>query len=755
MKNIDIEKHVQGKSIFIDDVLIPVNKLFALVVDSTIAHGNILSVNLDDAKAVDGVKGIFTHKDIPGENQVGGIIQDETLLAIDSVHFIGEPVVLIVAESEAAARKAVKKVNITYEPLPVIVDAREAFSKGQLIMPPKTFASGNVEDTWSKCKTIVEGTVESGGQEHLYLETQGAIAIPQEAGKLKVISATQSPTGVQKIAAKVLNLDMNQIEVDVTRLGGAFGGKEDQATHWAVLAALAAYKINKPVKLVLSRPDDLRITGKRHPYSSDYKIGLSEDGKILAYGVTYYQNAGAFADLSPAILDRTLFHATSSYFIPNVKATGISCKTNVAPNTAFRGFGGPQAKFVMEAAIRHASEKSGIDVQAIQRKNLLRNDDNFYYGQVVKNSQAENCWNRADELYQIEKVKKEVEDFNERNSQFKKGFALMPICFGISFTNSFLNQASALIHIYTDGSVGVSTAAIEMGQGVNEKIKLVVAKVLSINPERIRIEPTNTTRIANTSPTAASSGADLNGNAALLASNSLLERLIKVAADELKISDQSKIKISNECVFNDNEKSNLVWTDLVKLAYFKRISLSSHAYYATPEIYFDKTTNTGSPFAYHVYGTGISVVTLDCLRGTYIVDSVKVVHDFGKSINPIIDRGQVEGGIVQGIGWLTTEEISHSEEGRLLSNSLSTYKVPDIYSAPKEIVVEFWEDAENKFGPFNSKAIGEPPFMYAIGTYFAILNAIKAFRPNKSFSVSAPLTPEKVLLALHSDIGSA
>ena len=293
MKNIDIEKHVQGKSIFIDDVVIPVNTLYALVVDSTIAHGKILSIDLDEAKEIDGVKGIFTHKDIPGENQVGGIIQDETFLAEDSVHFIGEPIVLIVAENESAARKAAKKVNITYEPLPVIVDAREAYAKGQLIMPPKTFSSGNVDDAWKECNIIVEGKVDSGGQEHLYLEPQGSIAIPQESGKLKIISATQSPTGVQRIAAKVLNLDMNQIEVDVTRLGGAFGGKEDQATHWAVLAALAAYKLNRAVKLVLSRPEDIRMTGKRHPYSSDYKLGLTSEGKILAYEVTYYQNAGA------------------------------------------------------------------------------------------------------------------------------------------------------------------------------------------------------------------------------------------------------------------------------------------------------------------------------------------------------------------------------------------------------------------------------------------------------------------------------
>ncbi len=403
---------------------------------------------------------------------------------------------------------------------------------------------------------------------------------------------------------------MNQIEVDVTRLGGAFGGKEDQATHWAVLAALAAYKLNKPVKLVLSRPDDLRMTGKRHPYSTDYKLGLTSEGKILAYEVTYYQNAGACADLSPAILDRTLFHATNSYYIPHVKATGISCKTNLPPNTAFRGFGGPQAKFVIEAAIRHAAEKSGIDAYTIQRKNLIKDGNIFYYGQEAKNCQAENCWNKADELYQIEKVKKEVEDFNKVNSQFKKGFALMPICFGISFTNSFLNQASSLIHVYTDGSVGVSTAAIEMGQGVNEKIKLAVSKTLSIDPDRIKIETTNTTRIANTSPTAASSGADLNGNAAIIASKDILDRLLKVAAQELNITDFAEIKISNERIFHKEVKTDLVWTDLVRIAYQKRVSLSSHAYYATPEIYFDKTTNTGSPFAYHVYGTGISVVTL-------------------------------------------------------------------------------------------------------------------------------------------------
>jgi len=619
-------------------------------------------------------------------------------------------------------------------------------------MPPRIFSFGNVEETWDKCDVVIEGRVESGGQEHLYLETQGSIAIPEEGGKIKLISATQSPTAVQRTAARILGVEMNNIEVDVLRLGGAFGGKEDQATHWAVMSALAAHKLGKPVKLVLNRMDDIRMTGKRHPYSSDYKIGLTSEGKILAFEATYFQNAGAFADLSPAILDRTLFHATNSYYIPNVKTTGISCKTNLPPNTAFRGFGGPQGKFVIEAAIYKAAEKMRLDASEIQKKNLFKNGNSFYYGQPVENSHAERCWIKAEEKYNVDHLKRDVKNFNKNNYQFKKGIALMPICFGISFTNALLNQASALVHIYTDGSIGVSTAAVEMGQGVNEKIKIAVSKTLSVSKERIRIETTNTTRVANTSATAASSGADLNGNAAVIASKNILDRLLKVAAEELKVSDINFLELKDEVIFNEGKKTTLVWDELIKLTYQKRISLSSQAFYATPDIHFDRETNKGRPFAYHVYGTGITIVTLDCLRGTYTIDSVKVIHDFGKSLDPVIDLGQAEGGIAQGIGWLTVEEVKHSDEGKLLSNSLSTYKIPDIYAAPKEIEVHFLENSENKYGPSNSKAIGEPPLMYGIGAYFAILNAMKAFRSEKEFEISAPITPEKVLMSLYNKI---
>lgn len=752
MKSTDIEKHVRGESQFIDDLIVPEGTLYATVFDSTIAHGKILNIKTDEAKLISGVKAILTAQDIPGINQVGGIIPDETLFAEDEVQFVGEPIGIVVADSIELAKRAIKKIKIDYEPLPAIFNPREAFEKSKLIMPPRTFSFGNVDETWDKCDFVIEGKVETGGQEHIYLETQGSVAIPEEGGKIKLISATQSPTTVQRTVARIIGFEMNNVEVDVLRLGGAFGGKEDQATHWAAMSALAAHKIGKPVKLVLSRMDDIRMTGKRHPYSSDYKIGLTSDGKILAYEATYFQNAGAFADLSPAILDRTLFHATNSYYIPNVKTTGISCKTNLPPNTAFRGFGGPQGKFVIEAAIYKAAEKMEIDPSEIQRKNLLTDGNTFYYGQKVENCYAEKCWTYAEEKYDLKELKQEVEDFNRKNYQFKKSMALIPICFGISFTNTFLNQASALVHIYTDGSIGVSTAAVEMGQGVNEKIKIAVSKTLSVSKDRIRIETTNTTRTANSSATAASSGADLNGNAAILASKNILERLLKVAAEELKVSDSSELELRDEVIFHKGTKTKLLWNELIKIAYQKRISLSSHAYYATPNIFFNKETNKGRPFAYHVYGTGIITVTLDCLRGIYSIDSVKVVHDFGKSLNPVIDLGQVEGGIAQGIGWLTVEEVVHSNEGKLLSNSLSTYKIPDIYSAPKEIEVTFLEDSENQYGPFNSKAIGEPPLMYGIGAYFAILNAMKAFRPGKEFEINAPLTPEKVLMNLYSKI---
>ena len=748
MKNYDIIQHVKGESLFVDDTIVPEGLLYAAVCYSQIAHGKIISISIEKAEKVKDVKSILTSKDIPGENQIGGIIQDEELLAKNIVEFVGQPIAIVVADNQLIAKEAARLIDVKVEKLPEIFDAREAANKNQLITSPRTFIFGNTEDCWAKCDYIIEGKTESGAQEHLYLETQSAIAYPVEGGGIKIISSTQSPTTVQKITARVLNLPMHKVEVDVLRIGGGFGGKEDQATIWAAMAGLAAFKLKKPVKLILPRQEDLRVTGKRHPYSSDFKIGLMKDGRIIGYEVTFYQNAGASADLSPAILERTLFHCTNSYYIPNVKATAISCKTNLPPNTAFRGFGGPQGMFVIESAIFKAAEVMGIDPTEIQKRNLLDELDEFPYGQKAENCNSKRTWSKAESLYSIDKIRLDVENFNNINDIYKKGIAAMPICFGISFTNTSMNQASALVHIYNDGSVSLSTAAIEMGQGVNEKLRQIAAEIFSIDIRKIKTESTNTTRIANTSPTAASSAADLNGKATEQACNNILLRLKQTAAEILKENNLDAIEIKNERVYNDSIITDLSWTELIKTANLKRVNLSSHSFYATPNIHFDRTKEKGKPFAYHVYGTAIVEATVDCLRGIYMFNSVKVVHDFGKSFHQLIDRGQAEGAIVQGLGWMTIEEIMHNELGQVLTDTLSTYKVPDIHFTP-DIEIDFLEDADNPFGIFKSKAIGEPPFMYGIGGYFAIINAMKAFNPKLKCIFKSPLTPEKVLMNLY------
>lgn len=748
MKNIDSYTHLRGESIYLDDIPLLQGTLFGAAYGSPVAHGRILSLDLSEAVAAPGVVRIFTAADIPGENQIGGIVPDEPLLAEGHVHFVGMPVAFVVAETPEQAQAATHKIKIEIDPLPIITDPREAKAKGELIVKPRTFQLGNTETAWADCEYIFEGTAETGGQEHLYIETQGAYSIPLEQDRQKIYSSTQGPTAVQRHTAIVLGVPMHQLEIDVTRLGGGFGGKEDGATMWACLCALATHHLKRPVKYALHRMEDMRMTGKRNPYSSDFKIGLSKDLKILAYEAVFHQNAGASADLSPAVLERTLFHCTNSYFIPNVNATAYSCRTNLPSNTAFRGFGGPQGMFVIESAIAKAAEELGIDKAEIQKRNLLRTGDEFPYGQKAV-SEARECWAKAEALYAIDKLRTEVVEFNSNNKLYKKGLSFMPVCFGISFTKTLMNQARALVHVYTDGSVGVSTGAVEMGQGVNTKMLQVAAKVFSIHPDKVKIHSTSTFRIANTSPSAASATADLNGKAVQMACTEILKRLTQRAAERLQV-DVACIELKDDFVWLNGEKKDISWENLVIDAYFNRLSLSEHAHYATPEIHFDGTKEKGHPFAYHVYGTAITVVTVDCLRGTYEFDAVKMVHDFGSSMNPTIDRGQIEGGLVQGMGWMTMEELVFDGEGRLRSNALSTYKVPDIYSVPKEIAIDYLQTEKDNLAILRSKAVGEPPLMYGIGAFFAIRDAIKAFNPNSSPAFSAPFTPEKVLLALYS-----
>ena len=747
-KNIDSFGHVRGESLFIDDIIVRQDTLYGLVFDSPKAHGIIKKLNITKAASVEGVIKIFTYKDIPGENQIGGIIPDEPLLAEKEVHFSGQPIAFIVARSEKIAKKARALIEIEIDDLPVITKAKEAASKDLFISEPRTFKLGNTLDAFGKCDYIFEDEVFTNGQEHLYLETQGAYTVPMENGNLKITSSTQGPTQVQKAAAKVLNISMNKIEVDVIRLGGGFGGKEDQATAWAVMTALATYKLKKPVKFILNRHDDLRMTGKRHPYESNFKIGLSKDLKIMAFEADFYQNAGAAADLSTAVAERTLFHATNSYFIKNVKTSVYSCKTNLPPNTAFRGFGGPQGMFVIEAAIAKAAHKLGVNAKDIQEKNLLEENDELAYGQIMTQVEAKNAWQSALSKFNYDQLINEVDQFNKKNKSFKKGIALMPICFGISFTNTPMNHARALVHVYLDGSVGISTGAVEMGQGVNTKMSQIAAQIFSIPSENIKIETTNTTRVANTSPSAASSTADLNGKALLKACKAILERLKTVAAQVLEVPKELII-IKDEWVFVNHKKSALSWNKLISTAMLRRIALSENAHYATPLIHYDKTIEKGHPFAYHTYGTAIISATIDCIRGIYTFDTIKIIHDYGVSMNEGVDLGQVEGALAQGIGWMTMEELSYDLKGNLMSNALSTYKVPDIFSIADDIEVIPLETKGNDMAILKSKAVGEPPLMYGIGAYFALLNAIIAYNPNYKPKFHAPMTPEKVLMGLY------
>lgn len=774
MKNIDSKSHVRGESVYLDDVPLLEGTLFACVYDSPIAHGKLKNIDLSEAEKCAGVRKIILAKDIIGQNQIGGIIEDEPLLADTEVHFCGMPIALVLAETEEQARHAAKLIRADIEPLEVVTDERVAFAKGELIAPPKRFKLGDTAKAFAACEYIFEGQTYSNGQEHLYIETQGAYSIPTEQGGLKIYSSTQGPTAVQRCIAKVTGLPMNLIEVDVTRLGGGFGGKEDQANAWAALCALGTQLTKKPVKYALHRMEDMRMTGKRHPYSADYKIGLDKDLKIVAYEATFYQNAGAACDLSLPVLERTLFHCTNSYFVPNVSAVAYSCKTNLPPNTAFRGFGGPQGMFVIESAIAHAAEKLGIDKTEIQRKNLIKTGDEFPYGQNAE-SEAETSWTQADKEFDFNKLKAEAEEFNRQSKYFKKGVSIMPICFGISFTKTPMNQARSLVHVYTDGSVAVSTGAVEMGQGVNTKIAQVAAKVFGLPIKKIKVHTTNTLRIANTSPTAASAAADLNGKATQIACEKIRERLLEVAADLVKdgafrvtpsgvknTADitpegvtlngvKNAVDIAPEGITLNGEKTNLDWQTLVMEAHLRRVNLSEHAHYATPGIGFDWSIAKGKPFAYHVYGTAIIGVTVDCLRGIYEIDFVKCCHDFGSSMNTSVDNGQIEGGIVQGIGWMTMEEVFYDSDGRLRSNALSTYKIPDIYSVPKEIEILPLETDRENLAVFNSKAVGEPPLMYGIGAYFAIREAVKAFNAENSPRFDAPFTPEKVLMNLYGE----
>ncbi len=735
----------RGEARFPGDLPLPPGTLHAMVATSPQAHARFNGIDRSAALAEPGVVAVLTAADIPGTNDIGNLFRGEPLLAADTVHCVGEPYALVVADSADAAWRGAQKLRAEWQPLPAIFDVRAAYAAGQLIQPPRTFALGDIDAVWASCATIVSGRVELGSAEHVYMETQCALAIPRDDGGLKIHSATQSPSGVHKAVAAISGLPMHLVDVEVERLGGGFGGKEEQATPWACLAALAALRLRRPVRLQLDRPDDMRLTGKRHPYSADYRLGLDAQGNFLAYEAMLYQNAGCTADLSTAILERSLFHATNAYRLPNVRVTAASCRTNLPSNTAFRGFGAPQAIFVLEAAIRRAARQLGIAPESLQRQNLLHTGDAFPYGMTAADDRATACWDELSSHFDLAGRQQAVAQFNASGGPLRKGLTVVPVCFGISFTATLLNQAEALLHVYADGSVSITTGAVDMGQGVQHRIRRVVALTLGVDEARVHVASTSTRSVANVSPTAASTGADLNGEAARQAALRILASLRPLAAELLACPPAAVVFAHDAATQADGRR--IAWPELIVAAYARRVPLSALAHYATPGLHFDPSANQGRPFAYHVMGAALVEATVDVLRGTGRIDRVAVVHDVGLSLDPTLDRGQIEGAIVQGIGWMTSEEILYDENGRLLTDTLASYKIPDLYDAPA-IDIRLRQDA-GAAGLLGSKAVGEPPLIYGLGAYFALRAAMAAWRPLPDEVQQTPLTAERIFTQLH------
>ncbi len=749
-------KHVTGESVYVNDIQIGEQMLYGHLVYSKIAHANLKVGSLDKAKALKGVRAILSYEDIPGTNQMGPVVHDEPCLAVNKVHFIGQVILLIAAESKEIAREAEKLIEIKYKPLEPIIDLETAIAKKNLLQPPRKNECGNILSAFKDCEHIIEGTLKTGGQEHWYLETQSCLAVPCEGNEMKIYSSTQHPSETQAIVAEVLGIQKNEVEVEVKRMGGAFGGKETQANHYAAWSALLANATKKPVKIHLTRDEDQIITGKRHNTFSRYKAGFDKYGKLLSIDIELNLDAGSSTDLTMAILERAMFHADNAYFIPNMRVVGYTWKTNKPSNTAFRGFGGPQGMAIIETIIDRIARFLGKDAIKIRKLNFYKSgkDNLTHYGQKVDNNRLPLLYNQLINSSEYFKRREQINRFNHLNRYTKKGLALTPVKFGISFTTSFLNQAGALVHIYKDGTVTVNHGGTEMGQGLHTKILQIASSELGIHPGFINVSATNTTKVPNTSATAASSGSDLNGMAVKNAIEKLKKRLAEVA---LKSFDASHSKIK-DIVFQDNyvidkknQNNKISFKELVNTAYLSQTSLSATGFYKTPGIFYDKQKGKGKPFHYFAFGMAVTEVQLDILTGYAQVLRSDILHDAGKSLNEKIDLGQIEGGFVQGLGWVTTEDLKYDEKGNLLNHSPDTYKIPTIQDIPGDFRVELLKNVPNPKAIKQSKAVGEPPFMLALSVWLAIKDAISAVGNHKTEpEFSLPATNEEVLKSIAS-----
>lgn len=739
------KKHTTGAAIYVDDIKDYPHQLYSCFVSSSYAHAKILSIDTSQAKKTPGVVDIICAKDIPGKLDIAPVFSGDPLLAREKVEFVGQPLVAIAAQSAKIAYQAAQKIKIQYQPLAAIFTIQEAIAKNSFLLPPIKMKVGNPTKAMQKATHKISGEFSNGGQEHFYLETQAALSIPQEDG-IFVYSSTQNPTEIQKLVAEVLGLSMKQVVVETRRMGGGFGGKETQAAGVACLSALLAQRNKKPVKMRLTRADDIKSTGKRHPFYSSYQVGFDNNGMIQAIQIDLAADCGYSIDLSLAIVYRALFHCDNCYYLPNAEIIGHLCKTNKVSNTAFRGFGGPQGMLCIEQIVDEIARYLQKDPLEVRQANLYTKEKNTtHYGQKIPNQKAKTLVAKIVKSSNYKKRRKQIEKFNQQNTYLKKGIALSPVKFGISFTVPFMNQAGALIHIYNDGSIHLNHGGTEMGQGLFTKVAQVVANEFQVPISNIQITSTRTDKVPNTSPTAASAGSDLNGKAAQIACQNIKKKLFDFAAIHWKTPLKNIFFEKGQLIVG---KKKIPFADFITIAYENRIALSSTGFYKTPKVHFNTKKGKGRPFFYFAYGVAVSEAIVDTLTGETKILRTDILHDVGKSINPAIDLGQVEGGFVQGLGWLTTEELVWNDEGRLLTIGANTYKIPAIGDLPNDFRVNLHTTKNTEATIYHSKAVGEPPLMLANSAWLAIKDAISAVNKNKRVDLKAPATPVEVLRSL-------
>jgi xanthine dehydrogenase molybdopterin binding subunit/xanthine dehydrogenase small subunit len=751
-------KHVSGESIYTDDFGARRNMLEVWPVCAPHARAKILKRDATAARTMAGVAAVLLAEDVPGMNDVGAVRHDEVLLADKEVLYHSQIIALVVGETQEACRNAAAKVIVEYEPLKPVLTIKDAVAQGSAHYEPNFIRRGDIADGLKNSPNILEGEFSFGGQEHFYLEMQAAYAEPGEDGSMFVMSSTQHPSEVQHIVAHVLHVPVNHVVVQSPRMGGGFGGKETQAATFAALAALAAAKTKKAVRVRVNRDLDMMITGKRHPFLGRFKVGYDADGKLLAAKVALYSNGGWSLDLSMPVTDRALFHLDNSYYIPSVEFSGQAMKTNVASNTAFRGFGGPQGMLVIEEILDRVARRLGLPPETVRERNLYHgtNESNTtHYGQLIADNRIQTVWHELKKTSGFEKRRAEIAKWNLENPHHKRGLAMTPVKFGISFTLTHLNQAGALVLIYQDGTVQVNHGGTEMGQGLHTNMAMVAAKELGVSLANVRVMATSTDKVPNTSATAASSGTDLNGMAVKNACDILRARLAPIAAKLLSTKLGREIATENISFAEDSGFSNdaaetkIKFQEVIQSAYFQRISLSSTGYYATPEIHYDRTKGKGKPFHYFAIGAAVTEVEVDGFTGMMRILRADLLQDCGNSINPGINVGQIEGAYVQGAGWLTCEELIWNDAGVLLTHSPDTYKIPAVGDRPLEFNVRLLENAAQEKTIFGSKAVGEPPFMLAISVREAIRDAVAAFGSgNGEIELASPSTCEAIWRAI-------